>query len=54
MLITPCPGVNRDNLLKTLQSVHTDVFNLRGGGGPARSAHDRWLAETGPVARSVS
>jgi rRNA-processing protein FCF1 len=44
MFITPRPGVNRDNLLKTLQSVHTDVFNLRGGGGPARTAHDRWLA----------
>lgn len=44
MLITPRPGVNRDNLLKALQSVHTDVFNLRSGGGPARTAHDRWLA----------
>lgn len=44
MLITPRPGVNRDNLLKTLQSVHADVLNLRGGGGLARKAHDRLLA----------
>jgi rRNA-processing protein FCF1 len=43
MLVTPRPGVNRDNLLKTLQSVHTDAFNLRGGGGPA-SAYKRLLA----------
>ena len=42
-LVTPRPGVNRDNLLKTLQSVHTDVYNLRGGGG-AGTAHERLLA----------
>ena len=42
MLVTPRPGVNRDNLLKTLQSVHNEVVNLRGGGGP--NAHQRLLA----------
>jgi rRNA-processing protein FCF1 len=43
MLVTPRPGVNRENLLKTLQSVHTDVYNLRGGGA-ARNAYERLLA----------
>lgn len=32
MLVTPRPGVNRDNLLNSLRSVQTEVFNLRGGG----------------------
>lgn len=44
MLITLRPGVNRENLLNALQSVYTDVFNLRAGGGPGRTAHDRLLA----------
>lgn len=44
MLVTPRPGVNRDNLLKALQSVHNEVFNLRGGGGPARNAYERLMA----------
>jgi rRNA-processing protein FCF1 len=43
MLVTPRPGVNRENLLKTLQSVHTDVYNLRGG-GTAPNACERLLA----------
>jgi|ERR1700722_11484549 len=43
MLVTPRPGVNRDNLLKALQSVHTDAFNLREGGGAA-TAYKRLLA----------
>ncbi len=43
MLVTPRPGVNRENLLKTLQSVYTDVYNLRGGGA-ARNAYERLLA----------
>jgi hypothetical protein len=43
MLVTPRPGVNRDNLLKALQSAHNDVLNLRGGGGPS-TAHKRLLA----------
>jgi rRNA-processing protein FCF1 len=43
MLVTPRPGVNRDNLLKSLQSVHGEAFNLRGGGGAA-NAHKRLLA----------
>jgi PIN domain len=43
MLVTPRPGVNRDSLLKSLQSVYTDVFNLRGDGG-ASTAHKRLLA----------
>jgi hypothetical protein len=41
MLISPRPGVSRDNLLKSLQSVHTDVYN---GGGQARNAYERLLA----------
>jgi rRNA-processing protein FCF1 len=44
MLVTPRPGVNRENLLKTLQSVYTDACNLRGGGGAARNAYERLLA----------
>lgn len=44
MLVTPRPGVKRENLLKTLQSVYTDVHNLRGGGGTARNAYERLLA----------
>jgi hypothetical protein len=44
MLITPRPGVNRDHLLNVLRSMQGDVFNLRGGGGPARNAQERVLA----------
>ena len=44
MLVTPRPGVNRENLLKSLQSVYTDVYNLRGGGGAARNAYEGLLA----------
>src|ERR1700733_15737190 len=44
MLVTPRPGVNRENLLKTLQSFHTDVHTLRGGSGAARNAYERLLA----------
>jgi hypothetical protein len=44
MLVTPRPGVSRENLLKALQSVHTDAYNLRGGGGAARNAYERLLA----------
>ncbi len=43
MLVTPRPGVNRDNLLKSLQSVHNEVFNLRAGSGPS-TAYKRLLA----------
>lgn len=35
MLVAPRPGIDRDNLLKTLRSVHADDSNLRGGGGSA-------------------
>ena len=42
MLVTPRPGINWDNLLKSLQSVRTDAFSLRGGSGPT-SAHKRLL-----------
>lgn len=31
-------------MLKALQSVYTDVYNLRGGGGAARNAYERLLA----------
>jgi len=44
MLVTPRPGVNRDHLLKVLRAIQGDVFNLRGGGGPARNAQERVLA----------
>lgn len=43
MLITPRPGTNRENLLKSLQYVQGEVFNLRGGGG-GRNAQERVLA----------
>jgi hypothetical protein len=43
VLVTPRPGVNRDNLLKSLQSVHNEVYNLRAGSG-ASTAHKRLLA----------
>jgi hypothetical protein len=36
MLISPRPGVNRQNLLQALRQVHTAVYNLRGGGPDAR------------------
>lgn len=42
MLITPRPGIHRDNLLRDLRDVHTKVTNLQGGG--ARTAYDRLLA----------
>lgn len=42
MLVTPRPGVSLDNLIRTLQSIHTDAYNLRGGSGP--TAHKRLLA----------
>lgn len=44
MLVTPRPGVSRDHLLKTMQSVQNDVFNLRGGGGNFQNAQERVLA----------
>jgi rRNA-processing protein FCF1 len=43
MLVTPRPGVSRDNLLSTLRRVHNDAVNLRGGSGPS-TAHKRLLA----------
>jgi hypothetical protein len=53
MLVTPRPGVNRDNLLKNLESVRTEAFNLRGGGGPT-SAHRRLLGYLDWTSRAVS
>jgi hypothetical protein len=44
MLITPRPGVNRDNLVKSLQSVHDDVSSLSMDTGPTRNAYERLLA----------
>ena len=43
MLVTPRPGISLDNLVENLQRIHTDAFNLRGGGG-AQTAHKRLLA----------
>ena len=34
MLVTPRPGVRRENLLEALREVHTAVSNLWSGGGP--------------------
>jgi hypothetical protein len=42
MLITPRPGVNRQNLLGLLRSMHSRVFNLRSGGPPGSTAYG-WL-----------
>jgi rRNA-processing protein FCF1 len=44
MLITARPGVNRDNLLKALQSVQGEMSNLHSGAGSARNAQERALA----------
>ena len=44
MPVSPLPGVSPDNLLTSLRSVHTDVSNLRGGGGPQRGAYGRLLS----------
>jgi hypothetical protein len=44
MVITPRPGVNRDNLLKALQSVQGELSNLHSGAGNARNAQERALA----------
>lgn len=43
MLITLRPGANRENLLKNLQYVQSEVSNLRGGGG-GHNAQERVLA----------
>ena len=42
MLVTPRPGISLDNLVESLQRIHTDALNLRGGG--AQTAHKRLLA----------
>jgi hypothetical protein len=52
MFLTPRPGVSLDNLISSLQTVHTEAFNLRAGGGPA-NAHQRLLAYLEWAARSV-
>jgi len=44
MLITPRPGVNRDNLLKAVQSVQGELSSLHSGAGNARNAQERALA----------
>src|ERR1700733_12270181 len=44
MLITPRPGVNRDNLLKALQSVQGELANLQSGAVNAQAAPERALA----------
>ena len=41
VLVSPRPGVNRENLLNDLRRVYNDVSNLRGGG--AGSAYQRLL-----------
>src|ERR1700722_258529 len=44
MLITPRPGVNRDNLLKAVQSVQGELSSLHSGACNARNAQERALA----------
>lgn len=41
MLITPRPGINRDDLLQVLHTVHSEAMNAQGGGH--RTAYDRLL-----------
>jgi hypothetical protein len=41
MLITPRPGINRDDLLQVLQTVHSEAMNAQGGG--SGTAYDRLL-----------
>jgi hypothetical protein len=41
MLVTPRPGINRNDLLASLTEAHTTVFNMRGSG--AGTAYDRLL-----------
>jgi hypothetical protein len=41
VLPSPRPGVSPDNLLKTLRDRCNEVGNLRGGGGPDKTAQDR-------------
>ena len=43
MLVTPRPGVSLNNLIQSLQSVHNEAVNLRGGSG-APTAHKRLLS----------
>lgn len=52
MLLTPRPGVSLDNLLKNLQTVHGEAYNLRSGGGS--SAHKRLLAYLEWASRSAA
>ena len=40
VLPSPRPGIGRDQLLQTLRDRHTELVNLRGGGGPG-AAQDR-------------
>lgn len=48
MLVSPLPGTSRDQLLRTLTQIHSDVTNLRGGGfGGANgwiAAYLKWVA----------
>jgi hypothetical protein len=50
VIISPRPGVRRDNLLQTLRDVHNSVLNLRGGGSGSAQArvfsYLEWATET--------
>lgn len=55
MLVTPLPGVDRDNLLRALQYVRQEAFNTRGAGGTIvdrYNAYCRWAAEATRQLRS--
>lgn len=52
MIISPRPGVSRDNLLQTLRNAHNGVLNLRGGG--SGSAQARVLSYGSVQARVLS
>jgi hypothetical protein len=50
VIVSPRPGVSRDNLLQTLRNVHNGLLNLRGGGSGSAQArvlsYLEWATET--------
>ncbi|MEV4058391.1 PIN domain-containing protein [Amycolatopsis sp. NPDC049688] len=52
VLVTPRPGVDRENLLRALQSARDAAFNLQGGG--SGSAFDRLIAYLNWASDAVS
>jgi hypothetical protein len=58
MLVTPLPGVNREDLLKTMREVHASAVNMRNGHGPVVDRYNdylRWVADaTGQLRGRIS